>query len=118
MATVVFEEALRPYLVANSAVGVASANHNGLPDCPPKKCVKSCLLTVLTTCSAERSQDSMLFFISLVSTPKYLHSCLILNTPNFHVLDVFVEACEGRIQMVAPIDMTPPLFNLLQWTVV
>ena len=103
-----FEEALRPYLVANSAVGVASANHSGLPDCPPKKCVKSCLLTVLTTCSAERSQDSMLFFISLVSTPKYLHSWLILNAPNFHVLDVFVEACEGRIQMVAPIDLTPP----------
>ena len=89
--------------MANSAVGVASANHNGLPDCPPKKCVKSCLLTALTTCSAERSQDSMLFFISLVSTPKYLHSWLILNTPNFHVLDVFVEACGGRYKSIETI---------------
>ena len=25
------------------------------------------------------------------------------------VLDVFIEACEGRIQMVAPIDLTPAI---------
>ena len=66
------------------------------------------MCSVLTACSAERFQGSMLVFISLVSTPKYLHIWLILNAPNFHVLDVFVEACEGRIQMVAPIDLTPP----------
>ena len=32
-----------------------------------------------------------------------------LPFPNFHVLDVFVEACDGRIQMVAPIDLTPAI---------
>ena len=27
------------------------------------------------------------------------------NAPNFHVLDVFVEACEGRMPTVRPIDL-------------
>ena len=44
---------------------------------------------------------------------QYLLQAVGWNAPDFHVLDVFVEACEGRIQIVQPNDLTSNLWHLL-----